>query len=84
MVELLRLWAKRNQMSRRQSLLEDVMSLPWPLGVVLAIIVFAGSQFLFSRPNDSVVVAAIYPGFLTMGKVLSGLFLIAAFMSFLT
>jgi len=71
-------------MTRGTRLLEDVMSLPWPVGVVLAAIVFVGSQLYFSRPTDNAIVAAMYPGFLLLGKVLSGLFLFAAFVSFLT
>lgn len=70
-------------MSRRTSLLEDVMNLPWPVGVVLAAVVYVGFQFLFTRPADSMVLAAMYPNLLMMGKVLSGLFLFAAFMSFI-
>ena len=71
-------------MSRRTNLLEDVMTLPWPVGVVLAIIVFIGSHLLFSRPTDSAVVTTLHPTFLILGKGLSGLFLFAAFISFLT
>jgi restriction system protein len=71
-------------MTRRTRLLEDVMTLPWPVGVALAAVVFVGSQLYFSRPTDNAIVGAMYPGFLLLGKVLSGLFLFAAFVSFIT
>jgi restriction system protein len=71
-------------MSRRSSFFEDVARLPWPVGVGLAAAAFVGFQIAASSPPGGMIGQAMVPMFRTLGWVLPMIFLIAAFLSFLT
>lgn len=69
---------------RRESLLESVMKMPWPVGVGFAVIVFVFFQIfqLFYPLNAlSPALASMFP---VVAYGFCGLFLFGAFLSFLT
>jgi restriction system protein len=71
-------------MSRRNSIFDDVMRLPWPVGVVAAVIAFFGSQIVAARPTESVLGPVMSQMIRTIGWYFSAILLFAAFLSFLS
>lgn len=71
-------------MSRRTSLLEDVISLPWPFGAIAAAVTFAVFQFLQHNPPDGVSGQIVVNFAKVFGWVIPGLLLLGAFFSLLT
>ncbi len=71
-------------MTRRTSLLEDVMSLPWPVGVIAAAITFGIFKFLELNPPNGISGQIVVTFTRVFGWVIPGLFLLGAIFSLLT
>ena len=71
-------------MTRRTTLLEDVISLPWPFGAIAAAVTFGIFQFLQLNPPDGVSGQVVVTLARFFGWVIPGLFLLGAFISLLT
>lgn len=71
-------------MTRQTTLLEDVVSLPWPVGAIAAAVTFGIFQFLQHNPPDGVSGQVVVSIAKVFGWVIPGLFLLGAFISLLT
>jgi restriction system protein len=69
-------------MSRRNTLFDDVMRLPWPVGLVLALLAFIGQQIALSMEIQSPVGHAFKTPVRVLGYFLIAMFLLASFVSF--
>lgn len=69
-------------MSRRKTVFDDVMEMPWPVGVVAAAISFVVFQLFLSKSPDGQLGPAVSSVISTVGWFLTGMFLFAAFFSF--
>ena len=69
-------------MSRRNTLFDDVMRLPWPVGVVLALLTFIGQQIALSIEIQSPIGHAFKTPVRVLGYLLIAMFLLASFVSF--
>ena len=70
-------------MARQSSILEDTANLPWQVGVVFAVLCYPVAVFFAKLFSSSQVLAGAGVAFLTIWPVFSGLFLLAALVSFL-
>ena len=69
---------------RRVSIFEDVMKMPWPVGVGLAAIVFFCFHIYQLVAPQTQLSQAVFPAIRMVAYVFIALFLFAAFLSFLT
>jgi high-affinity nickel permease len=69
-------------MSRRNTLFNDVMRMPWPVGVVLAFLAFIGQQIALSMEIQSPIGHAFKTPVRVLGYFLIAMFLLASFVSF--
>ncbi len=70
-------------MSRRNSVFDDVMHLPWPVGVVFAIIVYVGLQIFYGMAPQGLMGQAILPAISMLAYFFMALLLLGSFFSFL-
>ncbi len=70
-------------MSRRNSIFDDVMRMPWPVGVVFAIIVFVGLQIFQVMVPQGSMGQAIQPAVKMLAYLFIAMLLLASFFSFL-
>ncbi len=68
-------------MSRRTSLFEDVMNMPWPVGVVLAVVVFAIQHILLANLSQGMMGAVFIAAIVMIGYLFIALFLLASLFS---
>jgi restriction system protein len=69
---------------RRRSFFEDVMTMPWPVGVGFALVVFFLVHIVQILASQSEMTMAIMPAFRMLAYVFIALLLFASFLSFLT
>jgi restriction system protein len=70
-------------MSRRSTIFDDVMRMPWPVGVVAAIVVFIVQQVILAIELQSVLGQVLKTPVKMVGYFLITMFLLASFVSFL-
>jgi restriction system protein len=70
-------------MSRRSTIFDDVMRMPWPVGVVAAIMVFILQQVMLAIEPQSIVGYAFKTPVKMLGYFFITMFLLASFFSFL-
>ena len=71
-------------MARRSSIFEDVSKLPWPVGIVLAVLCYPAVIFLKSYFNSNQTLVGIGNAISIIWPILSLLFLLAALASFVS
>ncbi len=69
-------------MTRRSRIFEDVMRLPWPVGVVLAFLALIGQQIALSMEIQSPVGHAFKTPVRILSYFFIAMFLLASFVSF--
>jgi hypothetical protein len=71
-------------MSRRANIFEDVMSLPWPFGLVASAISFALMHYVLANPPTGAMGSALVLAIKPVGWFFTTMFLLAGILSFLT
>lgn len=70
-------------MSRRSTIFEDVIRMPWPVGLVFALIIFVGLQIYLMIPQ-SPMGQAVQPAVRMLAYFFIAMFVLASFFSFLS
>ena len=71
-------------MSRRNTIFDDVMRMPWPVGAVLALIVYVGLQLLLGSMSQDPMGQAVKTPIKMVSYFFITMFLMASFLSFLS
>lgn len=68
-------------MGRRTTVFEDVAKLPWPVGVVVAVVIFVGMQVIQATESSNHMIEAIKPAVKIPAYIFIALFLFSSLIS---